>query len=189
MAVFAAASETFSQKNTNCSIQESLARFKPIFATCAERNIPVRAYISCIAGCPYEGDIAPDSVAKLTDDLLNLGAYEISLGDTIGVATPRAIHTVLNAIDAPMDKIALHCHDTYGMAVANIYAGLEKGVRTFDASIAGLGGCPYAPGASGNVAMEKLVYLMEKEGFLTGVSLDRIRDIAKWVRGELRKTL
>ena len=176
VAVFAAASEQFSQKNINCSIAESLERFRPVMAAAAEAGIPVRGYVSCVLGCPYEGAIAPAAVAKVTGDLLDLGCYEVSLGDTIGVGTAGSMRALLaellGAFDA--DQLAVHCHDTYGQALANILAAVDQGIRRIDASVAGLGGCPYAPGASGNVATEDVVYLLEGLGLDTGVNLDRL---------------
>lgn len=184
VAVFAAASESFSQKNINCSIAESLERFAPIFEAAKDKGIKVRAYVSCIAGCPYEGEITPAAVADVARRLTDMGAYEISLGDTIGVGTPRKIKAVLAAVEdagISADNLALHVHDTYGQALANIYAALEEGVRVFDASAAGLGGCPYAKGATGNVATEDVVYLLEGEGFSTGVDLKKVVDAAWFI--------
>lgn len=176
VAIFAAASEAFSQKNINCSIDESIERFAPIMAAAKAANIPVRGYVSCVAGCPYEGDIAPSKVAEVAKTLFDAGCYEISLGDTIGTGTPASIEAVINACaeTVPLAKLALHAHDTYGQALANIYSAIQLGVRVFDSSVAGLGGCPYAKGASGNVATEDLVYLLNGLGLKHGVDLDKL---------------
>jgi isopropylmalate/homocitrate/citramalate synthase len=176
VAVFAAASETFSQRNINCSIAESLNRFAPIFAAARIASIRVRGYVSCALGCPYEGEVPPAKVAEVAAAVFNLGCYEISLGDTIGVGTPNRtrelIETVAHRIS--VERLAGHFHDTYGQALANIYAALLAGVRVFDASVGGLGGCPYAPGAAGNVATEDLLYMLNGMGIETGVDLDRL---------------
>jgi len=187
VAVFAAASETFSQKNINCSIAESLRRFEPVLAAARAARIGVRGYLSCVVACPYEGPIAPAKVATLAAELLNMGCSEISLGDTIGVGTPGSVRPLLEAVArvVPLKQLAGHFHDTYGMAVANCYAAYEFGVRTFDASVAGLGGCPYAPGASGNVATEDLVYLFEGLGASTGVDLDALVECGSWICAQL----
>lgn len=176
IAVFTAASESFCQKNINCSIAESFERFEPIMRTAQMRNIRVRGYISCAIACPYEGAIDPGAVAAVAAQLHQIGCAEISLGDTIGTGTPKQIHALLDAVKAhvPLEKLALHCHDTYGQALANIYAGLEDGIRIFDSSVAGLGGCPYARGATGNVATEDVVYLLEGLGVETGVDLKKL---------------
>ena len=174
VAVFAAASEAFSQKNINCSIAESIERFQPIMAAAATHNIPVRGYISCVVGCPYQGDVDPQQVAEIAEQLLAAGCYEISLGDTIGVGTPATINTMLDAVieRVPVKQLAIHCHDTYGQALANIYAALQAGVAVIDSSVAGLGGCPYAKGASGNVATEDVLYLLQGLGIETGIDLE-----------------
>lgn len=187
VAVFAAASEAFSQKNINCSIAESLARFRPVVEAARQNNIRVRGYVSCVVGCPYQGAVAPAAVAEVAARLLEMGCYEISLGDTIGVGTPAAVQRMLDevALLVPAGRLAGHYHDTYGMALANIYASLERGVAVFDASVAGLGGCPYAAGASGNVATEDVVYLMNGLGIETGVDLDRLVDAGAWICAEL----
>jgi hydroxymethylglutaryl-CoA lyase len=179
MAVFTAASESFNQKNINCSIEESIERFRPVVEGARASGRRVRGYVSCVVGCPYEGRIEPAQVAHVTRRLLDLGVDEISLGDTIGVARPREIHALLDAIipDTGTDILALHCHDTYGQAIANITAGLERGIRIFDSAVAGLGGCPYARGATGNVATEDVLYLLEGEGFVTGVNLQKVADL------------
>jgi len=187
VAVFGAASESFSQKNINSSIDESLARFAPVVAAARARDIRVRGYVSCVLGCPYEGDIAPGAVARVADALYRMGCYEVSLGDTIGVGTPGRTQAMLDAVArvVPVDKLAGHFHDTYGQALANIYAALERGVAVFDSSVAGLGGCPYAKGASGNVATEDVVYLLHGLGCATGVDLDRLVDAGEFICAEL----
>lgn len=174
VAVFTAASETFSQRNTNCSIADSLARIAALLERARSDGVRVRGYISCVAGCPYEGAVAPRAVADLADRLSHLGCYEISLGDTIGVGTPGLIADLIAtcAQQVPIAQLALHCHDTYGQALANIYAALQAGITVFDSAVAGLGGCPYAPGASGNVASEDLVYLLDGLGIASGIQLD-----------------
>ncbi|OEY65527.1 hydroxymethylglutaryl-CoA lyase [Marinobacter sp. X15-166B] len=176
VAVFTAASESFTQKNINCSISESIERFRPVAEEARKAGKYLRAYVSCVVGCPYEGPIAPSRVADVVEQLLDLGADEISLGDTIGVARPREIHALLDAVLPllPASKLALHCHDTRGQAVANIYAALARDIRIFDSAVAGLGGCPYAKGATGNVATEDVLYLLEGEGFATGVDLNAV---------------
>ncbi|ARB91751.1 hydroxymethylglutaryl-CoA lyase [Legionella longbeachae] len=176
IAVFTAASEQFNQRNINCSIDESIARFKPVLALAQENNIRVRGYISCVLGCPYQGSIPPQQVALVTQKLLDLGVDEISLGDTIGVGTPRQTHLVLDQVLKllPLNQLAMHFHDTYGQAIANIYASLQHGVHRFDSSVAGLGGCPYALGASGNVATEDVLYLMHGLGIETGIDIFKI---------------
>lgn len=176
VAVFAAASESFSQKNINCSIAESLQRFAPLMDAARQKGIRVRGYVSCVLGCPYEGDIAPAQVAQVARELLAMGCYEISLGDTIGVGTPGKTRQLIDVVaqDIPRERLAGHFHDTYGQALANIYASLLEGVAVFDSSVAGLGGCPYARGASGNVASEDVVYLLQGLGIDTGVDLQRL---------------
>ena len=176
VAVFAAASEAFSQRNINCSISESLERFAPIMAAAKQQGISVRGYVSCVLGCPYEGEIAPEQVAAVARELYAMGCYEVSLGDTIGTGTAGATRRLFEVVGAqvPRDKLAGHFHDTYGQAVANIYASLLEGVNVFDSSIAGLGGCPYAKGASGNVATEDVVYLLNGLGIETGIDLQAL---------------
>jgi isopropylmalate/homocitrate/citramalate synthase len=176
VAVFAAASETFSQRNINCSIAESLQRFAPVFAASATANIRVRGYVSCALGCPYEGEVKPDKVADVAGALFDSGCYEISLGDTIGVGTPNRTVALIERVAerVPINKLAGHFHDTYGQALANIHAALATGVRVFDASVSGLGGCPYAPGAAGNVPTEDLLYMLNGMETETGVDLDRL---------------
>ena len=176
VAVFAAASEAFSQRNINCSISESLARFVPIMEAARAQGISVRGYVSCVLGCPYEGEVAPEQVALVARELYAMGCYEVSLGDTIGTGTPGATRRLFEAVSAhvPRDKLAGHFHDTYGQAMANIYASLLEGIQVFDSSIAGLGGCPYAKGASGNVATEDVLYLLEGLGISTGIDMPRL---------------
>ena len=176
VAVFAAASESFSQRNINCSIAQSLQRFEPVLAAAVAHGIKVRGYVSCVLGCPYEGDIAPERVRDVGDAMLQMGCYELSLGDTLGIGTPGAARRLIDTVAqrVPRGQLAGHFHDTYGQAVANIYACLLEGVQVFDSSVAGLGGCPYAPGASGNVATEDVLYLLHGLGISTGVDLDRV---------------
>lgn len=176
VAVFAAASEAFSQRNINCSISESLERFAPIMEAARQQGISVRGYVSCVLGCPYEGSIAPEQVALVARELYAMGCYEVSLGDTIGTGTAGATRRMFEAVSAnvPRDKLAGHFHDTYGQALANIYASLQEGIAVFDSSVAGLGGCPYAKGASGNVATEDVLYLLDGLGIHTGIDMDRL---------------
>ncbi len=182
IALFVAASETFSQKNINKSIEESMMLARELAASALSNGMRVRAYISCVMGCPYEGAIAVDRVSQLTKDLLAMGCYEVSLGDTIGVGVPTQVRGLIAALKkegVPVQKLALHCHDTYGTALANIYAGYEEGVRVFDSSAGGLGGCPYAKGASGNVASEDLIHMFHKMGVKTGVDFDKFCDVSQ----------
>ncbi len=183
IAVFTAASETFCQKNINCSIAESFARFKPIIEAAKQQNILVRGYLSCAIACPYEGGIEPKHVAHVAHQLYKLGCDEISLGDTTGVGTPNQIEALIHHVNKhiPMHHIALHCHDTYGQALANIYASLRLGVQIFDASVAGLGGCPYARGATGNVATEDVVYLLQGLGIKTGIDLTKLIQAGNYI--------
>ncbi|MDQ0740905.1 hydroxymethylglutaryl-CoA lyase [Pseudomonas sp. W4I3] len=176
VAVFAAASEAFSQRNINCSISESLDRFAPLMAAARQHGVSVRGYVSCVLGCPYEGDIAAAQVAAVARELYAMGCYEVSLGDTIGTGTAGATRRLFEVVGAqmPRDRLAGHFHDTYGQAIANIYASLLEGIQVFDSSIAGLGGCPYAKGASGNVATEDVVYLLNGLGIETGIDLERL---------------
>jgi hydroxymethylglutaryl-CoA lyase len=189
VAVFGAASETFSRKNINCTIAESLARFEPVLAVAKASGVKVRGYVSCVLGCPYEGAVAPEKVAEVAGTLWDMGCYEISLGDTIGAGTPLACRRMLDAVARriPLAALAGHYHDTFGMAAANIYASLEAGVAVFDSSVAGLGGCPYSPGASGNVATEDVVYLMNGMGIETGVDLDRLAEAGAFICAELQR--
>ena len=176
VAVFAAASEAFSQRNINCSISESLARFVPILEAAQQHGISVRGYVSCVLGCPYEGNVSPQQVAAVAKELYAMGCYEVSLGDTIGTGTPNATRAMFEAVTAhvPRQKLAGHFHDTYGQALVNIYASLQEGIAVFDSSIAGLGGCPYAKGASGNVATEDVLYLLDGLGIETGIDMDKL---------------
>lgn len=183
VAVFASASEGFSQRNINCSISESLQRFVPVMALAAERDIPVRGYISCVLGCPYDGEVAPEQVAAVSAELLAMGCYEVSLGDTIGVGVASATRQLIEVVGGrvPRAQLAGHFHDTYGQALSNIYAALLEGISVFDSSVAGLGGCPYAPGASGNVASEDVLYMLQGMGINTGVDLDQLVAAGKWI--------
>ncbi|AZF32756.1 Hydroxymethylglutaryl-CoA lyase [Pseudomonas sp. R4-35-07] len=183
VAVFAAASEAFSQRNINCSISESLERFAPIMAAARQHGVSVRGYVSCVLGCPYEGEIAAQQVAAVARELYAMGCYEVSLGDTIGTGTAGATRQLFEVVGAqvPRDKLAGHFHDTYGQAIANIYASLLEGIQVFDSSIAGLGGCPYAKGASGNVATEDVVYLLNGLGIDTGIDLERLIDAGQHI--------
>jgi len=176
VAIFGAASEAFSQKNINCSIDESLARFEPIMAAAKAAGIKVRGYVSCVVGCPYDGFIEPEKVAEVAEKLYQMGCYEISLGDTIGVGTVASVKNMIHAVSqrVPMDKLAVHFHDTYGQALTNIYAALQCGVKVVDSAIAGLGGCPYAKGASGNVATEDVVYMLNGLDIKTGIEFDKL---------------
>ena len=185
--VFGAASETFSQRNINCSIAESIERFRPVVAAAKAAGIHVRGTISCALGCPYEGDIAPAAVARVAKELAALGVDECSVADTIGVGHPDQVRRVMEAVagHVSVERINGHFHDTYGRAIANIGAALEFGVRSFDSSAAGLGGCPFAPGATGNVATELVLELMAARGLTTGVDLDAVRATGAWIRGQL----
>ena len=187
VAVFAAASESFSRKNINCTIAESLARFEPVMAAARAAGVRVRGYVSCVLGCPYEGEVRPEAVADVAATLFAMGCYEVSLGDTIGAGTPGKTRRMLDAVArrVPVGKLAGHYHDTFGQAVANVYASLEAGVACFDSAVAGLGGCPYAPGASGNVATEDVVYMLDGLGIQTGISLDALVDTAGWISERL----
>jgi hydroxymethylglutaryl-CoA lyase len=188
-ASFVSASETHNRKNLNCSIAEQLERTRPVAERAAADGVGLRAYVSTVCGCPYEGGVPIGAVVSLVGRLLALGAAEISLGDTIGVGHPAQVRDLVRAVagEAPLDRVALHLHDTYGRALANVQAGYEEGVRVFDASLAGLGGCPYAPGASGNVATEDVVDLFERQGIATGVDLDRLVDASIWLERDVLK--
>jgi hydroxymethylglutaryl-CoA lyase len=181
VAIFGAASESFSQKNINCSIQESLERFSPVVAKAKQHNIPVRGYVSCVLGCPYEGDIKVEDVVTVSKALLDMGCYEISLGDTIGVGTPLKTKALIEAclLVIPSGQLAVHFHDTYGQALANILTAIQLGIRVIDSSVAGLGGCPYAKGASGNVASEDVVYMLHNMGINTGIDLNKLIQVGK----------
>jgi isopropylmalate/homocitrate/citramalate synthase len=190
VAIFGAASEAFSQKNINCSIAESLARFEPIMQQARADGIKVRGYVSCVVGCPYQGDVAPSEVARVAKALLDMGCYEISLGDTIGVGTPAKVLAMLDAVLAvvPVEQVAVHFHDTYGQALTNIYAALSRGIQVIDSAVAGLGGCPYAAGASGNVATEDVVYLLNGLGIAHGVELNKLAKAGWDIASALGKT-
>ncbi|OTG67769.1 hydroxymethylglutaryl-CoA lyase [Acinetobacter sp. ANC 4470] len=190
VAVFTATSESFTQKNINCSIDESLEKFTDVMAAAKASNIKVRGYVSCMVDCPYEGAIDPQRVAKVSKRLLDMGCYEVSLGETIGTATPDRVKKVWDVCLAEMDSrvLAGHFHNTYGMAIANIYQSLTQGIRVFDSSLAGLGGCPYAKGASGNVATEDLYYLLSKMGFETGIHLDTLMHASQNISQVLNRT-
>ncbi|MTV12890.1 MULTISPECIES: hydroxymethylglutaryl-CoA lyase [Bradyrhizobium] len=187
VSVFAAASEGFSRANINCSVAESIERFRPVLARAKADGVKVRGYISCVLGCPFDGEIKPKAVADLAVTLWDLGCYEISLGDTIGVGTPLKAKEMLRAVtsELPVGNLAMHFHDTYGQALANLYAGMEEGVRVIDAAAGGLGGCPYAPGATGNVATEDVVYMLEGMGVKTGIDMDRLLATTNEVAGLL----
>jgi hydroxymethylglutaryl-CoA lyase len=190
IAVFTAASEAFNQRNTNATIDESIERFKPVMERAAHDGIPVRGYVSTVLGCPYQGAVPLHDVVRVAQALHELGCYEISLGDTIGIGTAAAARTMLRAVAdvVPMAQLAVHFHDTRGQALANVFACVEAGVRVVDASVAGLGGCPYAEGASGNVASEDVVYLLQGMGFDTGIDLGRLVDVGRWISGELGRS-
>lgn len=190
VAIFGAASESFSQKNINCSIGESLARFEPIIEQAKLQNIKVRGYLSCVLGCPYEGHIDPEQVAKVAKTLYEMGCYEVSLGDTIGVGTPLKTQQMLQAVAqyVPVSKLAVHFHDTYGQALANIYAALQMGISTIDSAVAGLGGCPYAKGASGNVATEDVVYMLNGMSIECGVDLTKLVAAGQRIMSVLGRT-
>lgn len=189
VAIFAAASESFSQKNINCSIEESIERFSPIMLAAKNANIKVRGYVSCVVGCPYEGEIKSEQVAKVAQKLYQMGCYEISLGDTIGVGTPANVTKMIQAVSThvPIDKLAVHFHDTYGQALTNIYAALQLGIKVVDSAIAGLGGCPYAKGASGNVATEDVVYMLNGLGIQTGIDFQKLLDSGWFISDKLGK--
>tara|TARA_R110002074_G_scaffold349634_1_gene520318 strand:+ start:104149 stop:105048 length:900 start_codon:yes stop_codon:yes gene_type:complete len=187
VAVFAAASETFSQKNTNCTIEQSLKRFEPLMQKAADNGIRVRGYTSCVLGCPYEGDVSVKEVVRVTKTLMDMGCYEVSLGDTIGIGTPIKAQKMIEAVLAEVaaDKLALHFHDTRGQALANIFACLEYGISNIDASVAGLGGCPYAKGASGNVSTEDVVYMLHGMGIKTGIDLEKLAAAGRYITQQL----
>ncbi len=187
IAVFTSASETFCQQNTNCSVTDSMHNITAVMQLAHEHKIPVRGYISCTLGCPYEGEISYNQTAILAAKLVDLGCYQISLGDTIGIGTPLKAKKLVATVAAqiPINKIAMHFHDAYGQALANIYAVLEQGITAFDSSIAGLGGCPYAKNAVGNVATENLVYMLHDMGISTGIDLDKLLAVRDWVQSIL----
>jgi isopropylmalate/homocitrate/citramalate synthase len=187
IAVFAAASETFSRKNINASIDESLTRYQEICAAARTHAMAIRGYISCVLWCPYEGRIEPASVIHVAQRLLAMGCYEVSLGETIGKGTPGEVQTLIAAlaVSLPREKLAVHFHDTYGQALANVFAALELGIATVDSSVAGLGGCPYAPGATGNVASEDVLYMLNGLGISTGVDLPRLVEAGRFISDHL----
>jgi len=187
IAIFAAASETFSRRNINCTIAESIERFAPVTEAAKREGMRVRGYVSCVIDCPYEGAVEPGAVAEIAARLRALGCYEISLGDTVGSGTPARILAMIEAAKAkvPVERLAIHCHDTYGQAIANILVALEAGIATVDSSVAGLGGCPYAPGAAGNVASEDVVYLLDGLGIESGINLGRLAAAGRAISGAL----
>lgn len=187
IAVFTTPSEQFSMHNTNCTVAESVQRITEVVAVAKKNKIPVRAYLSCVLGCPYEGEMAPEKVAKLADMLSKMGCYEISLGDTIGVGTPLKTQKLIAMVAKyiPIKHMAVHFHDTYGQALANIYAAMEMGVSVIDSSVAGLGGCPYAKGATGNVATEDVVYMLDGMGIKTGVDLKKLINVGRFISEKL----
>lgn len=189
VAVFAAASESFSQKNTNCSTAESIERFRLVLEAAKVAKVKVRGYVSTVVGCPYEGPIEPKAVIRVAEALLELGCYEISLGDTIGVGTPGSFRRLLDDLTKviPVEKLAVHCHDTYGQALSNILISLDYGINVVDASVSGLGGCPYARGASGNAATEDVVYMLHGMGLDTGVDLEKLIEAGRFICGHLQR--
>lgn len=189
VAVFGAASESFSQKNTNCSTAESIERFRLVLEAAKKANVKVRGYVSTVVGCPYEGAISPKAVVKVSEALLEMGCYEISLGDTIGVGTPGTFRSLLDEVTKaiPVDRLAVHCHDTYGQALPNILTSLEYGINVVDASVSGLGGCPYARGASGNAATEDVVYMLHGMGVQTDVDLEQLIDAGRFICEQLQR--
>ncbi len=187
IAVFAAASESFTQKNINCTIKESIERYTDVIKKSLENGLKVRGYVSCTLGCPYEGEIATDKVVEVAKLLSNKGCYEISLGDTIGTGTPIKAQQMIEAVakQIPIEQIAAHFHDTYGQALANLFAVLQLGVSTIDSSVSGLGGCPYAKGATGNVATEDVLYMLNGMGIETGVDMDKLLDAGRYISDQL----
>ncbi|GAA6134859.1 hydroxymethylglutaryl-CoA lyase [Oceaniserpentilla sp. 4NH20-0058] len=183
VAIFGAASEAFTQKNINCSIEQSLTQFESVITTAKQHNLPIRGYVSTVIGCPYQGYIEPQTVARVAKTLYDMGCYEISLGDTIGVGTPVKFKHMLDAVlkYIPAEKLAIHCHNTYGQALVNIYTSLEYGINKIDSAVAGLGGCPYAKGASGNVATEDVLYMLQGMDIVTGVDLKAVIDTGNWI--------
>ncbi|XP_036621618.1 3-hydroxymethyl-3-methylglutaryl-CoA lyase, cytoplasmic isoform X1 [Trichosurus vulpecula] len=190
VSVFGAASESFSKKNINCSIEESMERFEAVVKSARHMNVPVRGYVSCALGCPYEGHIAPEKVAEVSKQLYSMGCYEISLGDTIGVGTPGSMKRMLESVmkEIPLSALAVHCHDTYGQALANILTALQMGINVVDSAVSGLGGCPYAKGASGNVATEDLIYMLNGLGLNTGVNLYKVMEAGSFICRAINKT-
>lgn len=191
IAVFGAVSETFSQKNINCSVAESLEKFRQVIALAKKDKVRVRGYVSTAFGCPYEGKIKPAKALKVIEKFFELGVFEVSIGDTIGVATPKQVRDILKPLEKQrlIGKVAMHFHDTRGTALANIHESLAHDVRVFDSSLGGLGGCPYAPGAAGNVATEDVVYMLEGMGMKTGLNLDQLIETAHWMTGQLQRKL
>lgn len=191
IAIFGAASETFSRKNINCSIDESFEKFKVVMKLARKEKMKVRGYVSTVFGCPYEGKVKPAKALEVIRRFFDLGIYELSIGDTIGVATPKQVREILGPLEKAkkISKVAMHFHDTRGTALANILASLDFDVKTFDSSLGGLGGCPYAPGAAGNVATEDVVYLLEGMGFKTGLDLDKLLRTTEWMSGQLGRKL
>lgn len=190
VAIFASVTESFSQKNLNASIRETLQRFEPVLARAGARGLPVRGYLSCVLGCPYEGDVDPAAVSQLSRQLLDMGCHEVSLGDTIGTGTAGSTSRLLETLiadDIPVEQLAMHCHDTYGQALANIVIALQYGISTLDTSIAGLGGCPYARGATGNVATEDVVYLLNGLGIEHGVDFSSLLEASRYISDQLQR--
>ena len=189
IAIFAAASESFTQKNINCSIEESIVRYSDVLAQARQHNLKVRGYVSCVLGCPYEGEIDPARVAEVARRLYAMGCYEISLGDTVGVGTPLKAQRMIDAVTraVPVEKLAAHFHDTYGQALANLFAVLQRGVSVIDSSVSGLGGCPYAKGASGNVATEDVVYMLNGLGIETGIDLRKLLEAGRYISDHLKR--
>ncbi|CAB4004027.1 hydroxymethylglutaryl- lyase, mitochondrial isoform X2 [Paramuricea clavata] len=189
VAIFGAASETFSRTNLNCSIEESLKRFEKVCEAALKKMVRVRGYVSCVVGCPYEGEIKPEAVTRLTKSLVDMGCYEVSLGDTIGVGTPGSMEKMLEDVTkvVPASRLALHCHDTYGQALSNILTGLKFGIATVDSSTSGLGGCPYAKGASGNVATEDVIYMLHGMGIETDVNLEQVIEASNYISTFLKR--
>lgn len=190
VAVFGAASDAFSLKNVNCTAAEAIERFKPVLKAAQKHGVRVRGYVSTVVGCPYEGAVAPSAVVKVVEALYQMGCYEISLGDTIGVGTPGTMRRMLDEVTkvVPAKDLAVHCHDTYGQALSNILVSLDYGIRVVDSSVSGLGGCPYAKGASGNAATEDVVYLLHGMGLDTGVNLDKLIQVGRYICTELGRT-
>ncbi|MCW8920164.1 MAG: hydroxymethylglutaryl-CoA lyase [Sedimenticola sp.] len=189
IAIFAAASESFTQKNINCSIEESIARYSDVMAQAKQHGLLVRGYVSCVLGCPYEGEIAPERVADVARHLYEMGCYEISLGDTVGVGTPIKAQRMIDAVaeTVPVEKLAAHFHDTYGQALANLFAVLQRGVSIIDSSVSGLGGCPYAKGASGNVATEDILYMLNGLGIQTGIDMEKLLQAGDYISRYLQR--
>ncbi|MEE6476596.1 hypothetical protein FKM82_011132 [Ascaphus truei] len=189
VSVFGAASQSFSKSNINCSIEESMDKFEHVVKSAMDINVPVRGYVSCVLGCPYEGHIAPHKVAEVSKRLYSMGCYEISLGDTIGVGTPGSMKKMLEAVmkEVPVSALAVHCHDTYGQALANILTAIQMGVSVVDSAVAGLGGCPYANGATGNVSTEDVIYMLNGLGIETGVNLYKVMEAGHFICSALNK--